>query len=264
MQFALKLKNTDMMTAGRSLLSARGLLLVGGSLLALAAPAAAQGPTGGTVTRDKAAISQTAERTVIRQASRRAIVDWKRFDVGRDHEVVFDQTGRGAATLNRVRSTQPSVIAGAIRAPGTVIIQNAAGVTFAKNARVDPGGMVAASQRVDPSQFDRTGRLAIGGGEKASARVVNHGTVTVGERGLAALVGGDVENAGVLVARRGTVALASGAQTTIDLSGDGLARVVVASEGRASNSGRIDAAGGAATLTADDAVRSTPRSTPKG
>lgn len=174
---------------------------MGGSLLALAAPAAAQGPTGGTVTRGKAAISQTAERTVIRQASRRAIVDWKRFDVGRDHEVVFDQTGRGAATLNRVRSTKPSVIAGAIRAPGTVIIQNAAGVTFAKNARVDAGGMVA---------------------------------------------------------------LASGAQTTIDLSGDGLARVVVASEGRASNSGRIDAAGGAATLTADDAVRSTPRSTPKG
>lgn len=94
--------------------------------------------------------------------------------------------------------------------------------------------------------------------------MVNHGTVTVGARRLVALVGGDVENAGVLVARRGTVALASGAQTTIDLSGDGLARVVVASEGRASNSGRIDAAGGAATLTADDAVRSTPRSTPKG
>jgi filamentous hemagglutinin family protein len=180
------------MTAGRSPFSARGLLLVGGSLLALAGPAAAQGPTGGAVVRGKATISQSADRSVIRQKSKRAIVDWKRFDVGRGHEVIFDQPDARSATLNRVRSADRSLIEGAIRAPGTVVLQNQAGVTFARGARVDAGGMVASSQAVDAEAFARDGGLRIGGGERPGARVVNAGTVTVGARGLAALVGGDV------------------------------------------------------------------------
>ena len=189
----------------------RALVLLGASALALGAGAAeAQSPRGGIVVKGAARIAHGAARSTITQTSRRAVIDWQGFDVGRDHRVVFDQPGRNSATLNRVNSASASVIEGAIRAPGTVVIQNTAGVLFTETARVDVGGLVATSQDVDAARFQADGRLRIGGGERPGARVVNRGEITIGEAGLAALVGGDVENAGAIVAGKGTVALASG------------------------------------------------------
>lgn len=245
--------------AARRPTSARFVLLLGGSLLALAAPAAADGPSGGVVVKGRAAISQGADRSVIRQRTRRAVIDWKNFDVGRGHSVVFDQPGRSSATLNRIDSARRSVIEGAIRAPGTVVIQNRAGVIFTEASRIDAGGLVAASQDIDAERFQRDGRLEIGGGERPGARVVNDGRITVTGAGLAALVGSDVANGGAIVARRGTAALASGARTTIDLAGDGLVRFAV--EGDApgaapgvANSGVIDVGEGRVVLSAGSAA----------
>uniref|UniRef100_UPI001B4D721D MBG domain-containing protein n=1 Tax=Amaricoccus sp. TaxID=1872485 RepID=UPI001B4D721D len=239
----------------------RAVLLVSASVLALGAPAAAEGPQGGAVARGKATIATSAGRTTIRQTSRRAIVDWKRFDVSRDHTVTFDQPGRKAATLNRVaRGGGRSVIEGAVRAPGTVVIQNGAGVLFTRGARVDVGGLVAASQDIDAARFQKDGRLVIGGGETAGARVANEGRITVGEKGLAALVGGSVENSGVIMADRGTVALASGARTTLDLAGDGVFRIAVEGDAAGTapgvaNPGVIDVGGGRVLLTAGAAAK---------
>jgi filamentous hemagglutinin family protein len=235
-------------------------LLLGASFVALAAgQAAADGPKGGKVVTGEAGISQSAKRSVISQKSKRAVIDWQGFDVGRDHTVVFDQPGRSAATLNRVTTPKPSTIRGAIEAPGTVIIQNGAGVIFTGSARVDTGGLVATSQSVDAARFQADGGLRIGGGEAAGARVLNEGRITIGEAGLAALVGGNVENAGAIIADRGTVLMASGAQTAIDFTGDGLVHIAV--EGTAGgeapgvrNSGLIDVGGGRVVLTAGGAA----------
>ncbi|MCB1374782.1 MAG: filamentous hemagglutinin N-terminal domain-containing protein [Rhodobacteraceae bacterium] len=236
----------------------RALFLLGVSAFALGAlPAAAQSPQGGTVASGAARISQTARQSTIRQTSERAVIDWKSFDVGRTHRVVFDQPGKSSATLNRVNSVSKSVIQGSITAPGTVIIQNTAGVLFSKGAKLDVGGLVATSQTVDAARFQQGGGLSIGGGERPGARVVNEGEVTIGEKGLAALVGGNVENAGAIYARTGTVALASGTRTTIDLSGDGAIQIAVGgnpAEGGVVNSGLIDAGAGRVLLTAGDAA----------
>jgi filamentous hemagglutinin family protein len=207
-----------------------------------------------------ATISAGDGRTTIRQSTERAIIDWQGFDVGRDHTVTFDQPGRSSATLNRVAPTGRSVIQGAIEAPGTVIIQNNAGVIFTREARIDAGSLVATSQQVDAERFQRDGRLVIGGGEAADARVVNEGRITVGETGLAALVGGDVENAGAIVARQGSVLLASGRTTTIDLSGDGTLRFAVDGDAGTTvrgvrHSGTIDAADGRVVISAGAAAR---------
>ncbi len=239
-------------------LPARALALLGASLatLALAETARAGGPEGGAVAKGTARIAATAGRTTIRQTSKRAVIDWKGFDVSRDHEVVFAQPGRSAATLNRVQSVKPSIIAGAVKAPGTVIIQNAAGVLFTGSARIDTGSLVATSKGVDAARFQRDGGISLGGGERAGARVVNEGRITVGEAGLAALVGGDVENAGAIVARRGTVVLSAGSRTAIDFTGDGMVRIAVEGDsGRVTNRGSIDADGGRVVLSAGDAAR---------
>lgn len=231
------------------------LLAAGATALALAGGAWADGPRGGTVVDGSAGITRSEGRTTIRQTSRRAVIDWRRFDVGRGHRVEFDQPGRNAATLNRVITARPSVIEGAIRAPGTVLIQNGAGVVFTGSARIDTGGLVATSQQVDAARFRRDGGLVIGGGERPGARVVNRGTITVGEAGLAALVGRDVENAGTIVADRGTVALAGGLRSTIDLGGDGILRIATGGAGRVLNGGGIDVGEGRVLLTAGEAAR---------
>ena len=235
----------------------RTLALLGASLLAIATAAAAQGPQGGSVRSGSARISQTATETTIRQSSRRAVIDWRGFDVDQGHAVVFDQPGAKAATLNRVTSASPSMIEGTIRAPGTVIIQNAAGVIFTGTAKVDVGGIVATSQTVRAGRFQRDGSLRIDDTGPGGA-VINRGTLTVGEAGLAALVGRHVENAGTIVASKGTVALASGQRTTIDLAGDGLLRIAVEGdvEGGSAvrNSGEIEAGEGRVLLSAGDAA----------
>lgn len=234
-------------------------LLLGVSLLALGASAGfAEGPQGGTVVRGAARITAGQSQTTISQSSQRAVIDWKGFDVGQDHTVTFRQPGRSAATLNRIGSAKASVIQGQIKAPGTVILQNNAGIVFSGNARVEAGGLVATSQTVNAARFQKDGALRIGGGEHAGAQVVNRGGITLGDKGLAALVGTSVENSGAIVARSGTVALASGKRTAIDLSGDGSFQIRVDGDsagGGVVQSGLIDAGAGSVLITAGDAAR---------
>jgi filamentous hemagglutinin family protein len=194
---------------------------------------------------------------VVRQTTPRAVIDWRGFDVGRGHAVEFDQPGAGAMTLNRVTTGGASRIEGAIRAPGTVIIQNQAGVLFTKDARIDVGGLVATSGRVDAARFQAGAGIRIEGGGAPGARVVNEGAITIGEAGLGALVGRDVENAGSIVAQRGTVALASGTATTIDLAGDGMVRLAVTGHdpgGRVASTGAIDVGEGRVVMSAGAAA----------
>jgi uncharacterized protein RhaS with RHS repeats len=91
------------------------------------------------------------------------------------------------------------------------------------------------------------------------------GTITVGQKGLAALVAPSVANSGVIRARLGKVVLAGAETFTLDFYGDGLinfdigpkvASVPTGPDGRqvanlVSNTGLIDAPGGTVLLTAD-------------
>ena len=227
------------------------------ALLAAAPQVRAQAPEGGQVRHGAAAIDARGDRTLVRQQSERAVIDWRRFDVGRDHTVEFRQPGAGAATLNRVTGGGASTIAGRITAPGTVIVQNEAGVLFTRDARIDVGGLVATAGRVDASAFRRGDGFRIEGGGAAGAGVVNEGAITIGAAGLGALVGREVENHGTIVAQKGTVVLASGERTTLDLAGDGIARIVVegAERGaRIEQAGRIEVGVGRVVLSAGDAA----------
>jgi large exoprotein involved in heme utilization and adhesion len=87
------------------------------AMLALVQPVAAQPapsarPMGGQVTAGQASIAQSQAVTTVTQSSQRAAVDWRSFDVGRDHSVNFAQPSSSAITLNRVTGPDPSAIAG--------------------------------------------------------------------------------------------------------------------------------------------------------
>ncbi|WP_191085421.1 two-partner secretion domain-containing protein [Roseococcus microcysteis] len=247
--------------------SPRALLLGTTALLPLAmlSPAQAQAPnampTGGQVTAGQALIQQQGNRTQITQGSDRAVIDWQRFDVGRDATVNFTQPSQNAWTLNRVNTPDPSMIAGRITANGGVAIVNPSGVVFAEGAQVNVGSLVASAAGITNQNF-MAGRMVFDGTPNLGARVENRGEITVAERGLAALVAPGVANQGAIRARLGT-AIVAGAETyRLDLAGDGLLSIEVTGAVRqrpdggaalVTNSGVIAAEGGQVILTAQAA-----------
>ncbi|HWT09342.1 MAG TPA: filamentous hemagglutinin N-terminal domain-containing protein, partial [Roseomonas sp.] len=168
----------------------------------------------------------------------------------------------------------PSVIAGRIQANGGVAIVNQSGMVFAGGAQVDVGSLIASAANITNQNF-MAGRMVFDGAPRPGARVENRGTITVADRGLAALVGPNVANSGVIRANLGRVALGAAETFVLDLAGDGLIgidvtrAVTTAPDGGAAlvtNSGVIEAAGGSVLLSAhaasglvEDLVRNTGR-----
>jgi filamentous hemagglutinin family protein len=229
----------------------------------VAEPAANAQPTGGKVVAGVASIGQTASRTAVTQSSQRAAIDWSSFDVGSKQTVVFQQPSTTAVTLNRVTGPDPSRIAGRIQANGQIVVTNQSGVVFTKGAQVDTAGLIVSAAGISNRDF-MAGRMAFDQSARPGASVVNQGTITVRQAGLATLVAPQVANSGVINARLGHVILAGAKAVTLDLYGDGLVsldvtrqavEVPVGTDGKrvsalVTNTGAIVAAGGTVQLTA--------------
>ncbi|PTT81733.1 filamentous hemagglutinin, partial [Pelomonas sp. HMWF004] len=115
----------------------------------MANPVAHGNPTGGTVVGGTASItSSTPGTTDIVQSSNRAIINWQSFSIGVGETVNFVQPSSSSVTLNRVLGNDPSQIFGRMNANGMVMLVNPNGIVFGKTARVDVGGLVAATANV--------------------------------------------------------------------------------------------------------------------
>ncbi|RPX44260.1 two-partner secretion system adhesin CdrA [Pseudomonas aeruginosa] len=225
--------------------------------------AAMAAPTGAQFNPSEIKISQQGKTTLIDQSTQRAIINWKGFDVSADEAVRFNQPGVTSSTLNRVTAGQESVIAGRISAPGQVIIYNSNGVVFSGSAKVDVGSLITTTANISDEHF-RQGKLIFDQPGNPDARIVNDGSISVAEKGLAAFVAPSVANNGVINARLGTVAMAAGNAATIDLYGDGLVSIAVTdpvtrkpqdAQALVSNGGAIQADGGSVLITAEQASR---------
>ena len=262
----------------------RAWLLGTTALLPAAVGALAQGivpgvapnalPTGGQVVAGQAAISQSGTAMQVRQGSDRAAINWQGFNIGANASVNFQQPNATSWTLNRVTGPDPSVIAGRMTANGGVAIVNQSGMVFAQGAQVNVGSLIASAANVTNENF-MAGRMVFDGAPKPGARVENHGSITVADRGLAALVGPRVGNTGTIRARLGRLALAGAEIASLDLAGDGLLSIDVTQPVRTApggatalvtNSGVIEAQGGTVLITAHaasglvkDLVRNTGR-----
>ena len=243
-------------------------------LLIVALPAAAQlpptaRPQGGQVVAGTASISQSAQLTQVTQATSRAALDWRSFDVGSSHTVAFAQPSASAVTLNRVTGPDPSTIAGRITANGQVVLINQSGVVFTPGAQVDAQSLVVSAPSMSQSGMrsfvaGTAGRMVFDQPARPNARIVNEGAITVKQAGLAAMVAPQVANRGTIKAKLGHVVLAGAETHTLDLYGDGLVSIDVTGEVRqtpkgrdgkpvtalVTNSGTIAADGGTVLLTA--------------
>ena len=205
-----------------------GLALTGGvGAQSPPTPVANQLPTGGSVARGSATISQTATAQAaamtVNQSSQRAVINWDSFNLGSAASINFVQPNAQAVTLNRVNDNNPSQIFGRITSNGQVFLSNPSGVYFSPTASVDVGALVATTHRISDEnfmvgtyQFERNG---------STGRVVNEGRINVALGGYVALLAPEVQNAGVVLARAGTVALAAGEVISLQVQGGGLAGI---------------------------------------
>lgn len=218
-----------------------------GLFIATGVPAFAL-PEGGQVVNGQASVSVAGSQLNINQSSQSAIINWNSFSIGGQETVTVTQPGASSVLLNRVLGNDPSQIFGTLKADGQVFLVNPNGVLFSQTARVDVGGLVASSLAISDQDF-LSGRLSF---ESAGSpgSVVNQGRV---HAGFVALMGGSVDNSGVIVTRAGSTALAAGRAVSLAFSPDGLLSVSVEKEAydaQVRNSGLIEAEGGRVIMTA--------------
>lgn len=229
-------------------------------------------PTAGTVVGGGATINSPlaingGNRLSIDQTAQKAIINWQSFSIGSGSEVVFNQPGASAATLNRVTGVDPSVLHGAMRAPGHVYLINQNGILFGGGSQINVGSLTASTLDVTDTLF-RSGILsganqdvAVGqapgavfansaGG--AAGIVVEMGAlIKAANHGQVALYAPTIDNAGRIETPDGQAILAAGEKIYLRSSDDVNLRgllVEVGNGGAVSNTGHISSERGNITL----------------
>ncbi len=231
-------------------------------LAIVSAQTALANPNGGNVVAGSATINgQGTDRVRIDQASDRVIINWDNFSIGAGQGVDFRQPNARSIALNRVTGPEISQIMGELTANGQVYLINGNGIVFGKDARVDVAGLVATSADIGNDAFMAGGALRFGTPGRAGAKVINHGTITVRDAGMAAFVAPQVANDGIITAHVGRIAFGGAQAFTLDLHGDNLIRFQVGDAVRQLDDkgalvdigGVVDARGGSLLITASAA-----------
>src|SRR5690242_5992238 len=235
-------------------------LLLCGALASAPAQAGSVGrsttPTGGSIVGGSGSIVQDGASVVINQASQKLALDWQSFNLGQDATVRFNQPGASAVALNRILDQSPSQIFGQISSNGQVFLINTHGIIFGATAQVNVGGLVASTLDLTPADFlsSHFNLNAVGGG----AGIVNHGTIAAASGGSVSLIGGSVQNDGVILANYGRINLDGADHAVLDFDGDGLINVQITGElkhrldakAALNNTGTLQADGGTVVLEA--------------
>lgn len=213
-------------------------------------------PTDGVVTYGQATTSHTGDVFDTNQATTRAITEYTHSLFIDGHETWNINTpGAGSVSAHIIKTfdNDPSRFLGALNSNGNVIVVDPNGVFFGANSRVNVGGILATTGNIAKDQIVNNdfGRYDVDGVD--TGRVDLQGSMTIAEAGLAAFVAPVVANSGVINARVGKVAFASGEKVTLDFYGDRLVEIeapTAVADAVLENTGTIGAEGGTIQMSA--------------
>lgn len=223
--------------------------LYAGQALALDAGAL---PTNGQVTAGSGAISQSGNVMTVTQNSDRMVATFGTYNVGSGAQVNYVQPSSSSVAMNLVTSSDASQIMGQINANGQVYLINPSGILFGQGAAVNVGGLVASALPISEANF-MAGNAVFDASGSAPGTVINKGTITAADGGYVALLGAQVRNEGVVIAKLGRIMLGAGEKVTLDFNGDGLINMEVndaAAGAAATNQGLLQANGGTVIMSA--------------
>ncbi len=224
---------------------AKSVLAASVLLAAMPAPTASADVQGERVIRGDVTFHRQGNRLLIR-AGDGSIIEYARFDIGRNQVVRFIQPGELSRVLNRIDGAAPSRIEGRLLANGQVYLVNPAGVIFGANSVVNVGGLYAAAAQISNTNF----LAGLNQFTDASGSIINQGTL----RGDAVhLLGRHVENYGHIRTDGGIVTMLAGDNMLIGEVGG---RVLVQVDGRTLAENAAPSHGGTApSLSATPGVR---------
>lgn len=177
-------------------------------------------------------------------------------DITAGHTVNVFQPGSGSKYVLYDIEGDATQIMGTLNANGQIFIFDQNGVIFGANSSVNVGSIITSTGSIaDMDIVDGDGKYTFDNVD-TGASIINHGSITVADAGLAAFVAPTVINNGVINAKMGTVALASGNKVTVDLYGDNLVEIALndkTSDALLDNAGTINAEGGTIVMSAQAA-----------
>ncbi|WP_257554651.1 filamentous haemagglutinin family protein [Sphingobium sp. CFD-2] len=121
----------------------------------------------------------------IDQTQERALLSWNRFDIGANTTLQFNQKSNGTAqpgwvAVNRVtNATDPSLILGNMKADGTVVVLNRAGIIFGKDSQVNTHSLLASTL-----ELGNAARFVAGSNTTLRAATIAERNLTFLEDGL--------------------------------------------------------------------------------
>lgn len=210
-------------------------------LLAFSVNASAN-PNGGTVVNGSASFNTNGNTLTVTNTPG-TIINWQGFSINSNEITHFAQQSASSAVLNRVITSNPSVILGTLSSNGRVFLVNPGGIVFGAGSTVDVAGMVATSLNLSDADFlAGRGNFTLTPGAQA---VSNAGNITAQSGGEIYLIAPNVENSGVITAPNGEILLAAGHEIELVNTLDPNLRVnITAPAGDATNVGQLVASAG--------------------
>jgi len=171
-------------------------------------------PEGGVVVGGSGSINQSALNTTINQASQNMAIDWQSYNVQQNERVQYIQPNASSISLNRIVGNNASAIHGRIDANGQVILVNPNGIFFSPTSVINVGGIMASGLDIKPSDF-MNGDYIFNEVAGTEGYVFNSGIINAATGGNVTLLGKQVKNDGVIVAKLGAVNMAAGKQAVL-------------------------------------------------
>ena len=203
----------------------KGVLVLGMVFLAivlLTGPSFAL-PKGEHLKAGRSTFSRPDATTLnITQSTKKSIINWQGYNIAKGEAVRYIQPSSSAISLNRVTGTDPSRLYGSLSANGQVWVINPNGFLAGPNADINVGGFLASTLELSDQDF-LDGNYAFRNNVSVGS-ILNRGEI---QGGYVALLSPSITNEGMIQASRGTVALASGEQVTLNFTGNDLVGFVV-------------------------------------
>lgn len=210
-------------------------------LLAFSVNASAN-PNGGAVVNGSASFNTNGNTLTVTNTPG-TIINWQGFSINSNEITHFAQQSASSTVLNRVITSNPSVILGTLSSNGRVFLVNPGGIVFGAGSTVNVAGMVATSLNLSDADFlAGRGNFTLTPGAQA---VSNAGNITAQSGGEIYLIAPNVENSGVITAPNGEILLAAGHEVQLVNTLDPSLRVnITAPAGDATNVGQLVASAG--------------------
>ncbi|MDI6758981.1 MAG: filamentous hemagglutinin N-terminal domain-containing protein, partial [Candidatus Omnitrophota bacterium] len=185
-------------------------------------------PEQGEVVSGEAEFHYVDSATLKINASHKAIINYKSFDIRQNESVIITLPDIKAEILNRVIGSAASQLLGSLTSNGIFFLVNPNGISVGENAQIQTGGLILSTRDITDSNFLNSKYIF----EKMSKDqldmlLLNKGQINITDGGFGVLIAGAVENQGTIVCPVGTIATAAGDLVKLDIAGEGMISIAI-------------------------------------